>query len=672
MATKTKEHPFVKCSENIALLHFLHQVLAPPSFNPEPKDESIDTGYSLPFKEERRLAGIFAFLAHVKDDADHIPAVCLHETPEGHLNILLAVNGRGHPDKENPSLSTIEAGFEKIATVLQGVDGPSQATEQGVFRIIVDICQSRILTRLRFTKKPRDPADKQRMTITNGLQLVIDYFEKATAYKPKNMKLFLERAEEVLKLAVSWSQAESWSQHQILQWLEQLVESINSLRQIDKCEEIILKFIPNKDMGESQRLHLLNMMFKVARYRESAKYLLRTAIKFLLVRQMRVVAVQLPYDAFERLPPGEAPRSTIESTISRLKGLGSTQNNVSRMCDVLKISTEEANTRYADQVKKTLTKSKIHAEIQLFYHCQTVLRGKKLLPRVIRSSKNACWLCNAFLLLHGNIHTPRSHGRLYPGWRLPALHGDWCGDIEARFNQCLEKQLIDSVGNLYREKKRCSEPTPNESDLSIITWMSVESNNTKPTENVAEDEIMQQTTPSLIPDAPMLLEQKTIPSRDETLLVAEVPVKEASVEEAENPNSRTSTESLSAVAASDSSHTSTSSGSMFQEVQDETASNRIPQGKVSQLYNLGPMKLRFEYASNPQQGVRCDSPSRQLSCAMEWLSQEDVQILRREGKCWINAESLTEEETSHSMDMSNSIYLSVQDAVLKVTMRPVS
>jgi hypothetical protein len=561
--------------------------------------------------------------------------------------------------------------------------------------------------------------------------MAIGYFGKATVRKPENSALFLDRAGKVLELAKSWSQPELWPKTQMLQWLGQLVEGVNSLRQIKKFEEIMLDFIPNKEMGESQRLHLLNMVLKVARYREAARWILRIAIQFPLVRHMRVIAVELPYEAFERLPPDREYRSSIQSTISRLQGLESTHRDIGEMCDLLGVSTEEANIQYTEQVNKTLQKSKIHAEIQLFYHCQTRLRGQKLLPRVIRSSKSACWLCNAFLLLHSNIYTPRCHGRLYPGWRLPALHGDWCGDIEARFNQCLERQLADSIRNLHSRRKRCSNCPPMESDLSIITWMSSGWSNTKPTITIAENENVREEAPALILDAPMVLEsdprpdpeiavaeasiefseilynrsstellstvtigdpkhnstpsgsrlhgthhiltaQTAEPSPKETHPVAEVASTEVWVEDSESLDSSVSMGSASAAAASRESHSFTTSESILQEAQDNIRSNSVVQGKASKLYDLGPMQFQIEYASNPGQKLQGDGPSRQLSCTMEWLSPEHVESLRLEGRDLIDAESLTEQEISRSLDMSNSIYLSVKEAVLRVMMQPVS
>ncbi|KAH7303693.1 hypothetical protein BKA65DRAFT_225964 [Rhexocercosporidium sp. MPI-PUGE-AT-0058] len=60
---------------------------------------------------------------------------------------------------------------------------------------------------------------------------------------------------------------------------------------------------------------------------------------------------------------------------------------------------------------------KIHAEIQLLFLYE--LHPGRPQPRVICSSKSACYLCNLFFHLYGGFHVPRTHGRLYDKWILP-------------------------------------------------------------------------------------------------------------------------------------------------------------------------------------------------------------------------------------------------------------
>ena len=60
---------------------------------------------------------------------------------------------------------------------------------------------------------------------------------------------------------------------------------------------------------------------------------------------------------------------------------------------------------------------KVHAEIQLLFWYE--LHPDRPRPRVICSSKSACYLCNLFFQLHGGFAVPRTHGKLYPRWVLP-------------------------------------------------------------------------------------------------------------------------------------------------------------------------------------------------------------------------------------------------------------
>jgi hypothetical protein len=69
----------------------------------------------------------------------------------------------------------------------------------------------------------------------------------------------------------------------------------------------------------------------------------------------------------------------------------------------------------------------VHAEIQLLFHYEQVgnaTGGVPISPRVICSSKQACFLCNLFFRLHGRFIVPSTHGRLYEKWSLPEISRD--------------------------------------------------------------------------------------------------------------------------------------------------------------------------------------------------------------------------------------------------------
>ncbi|KAK3700511.1 hypothetical protein LTR37_015912 [Vermiconidia calcicola] len=106
--------------------------------------------------------------------------------------------------------------------------------------------------------------------------------------------------------------------------------------------------------------------------------------------------------------------------------------------------------RYAERISNSQTKWKVHAEVQilLFYELNPTLRR----PRVVCSSKSACYLCNLFFKIHGQFQTPRTHGRLYNKWTLPC----WTSEqsymvkkitpIMEKFNKALERKILEVLG----------------------------------------------------------------------------------------------------------------------------------------------------------------------------------------------------------------------------------
>ena len=116
---------------------------------------------------------------------------------------------------------------------------------------------------------------------------------------------------------------------------------------------------------------------------------------------------------------------------------------------------------------------KVHAEIQLLFFYEVYSDRPR--PRFICSSKSACYMCNLFFSLHGGVHVPRTHGRLYHKWTLP----DWL-DIPAErrgeFSRiaALLKCIIDGkVLMASKSKRKMGYYYPNESVLlPLAAWSS--------------------------------------------------------------------------------------------------------------------------------------------------------------------------------------------------------
>ncbi|KAI0547504.1 hypothetical protein F4679DRAFT_553778 [Xylaria curta] len=652
MAAKKQQRMTIRYTENIAMLYLLHRVPALPSSNIKTDAQFKQAGYSLPFTEERRLAGVFAFLAHKDDDSDHIPAVCLQEVPkQDTISILLAVN-KGSPADGKPYLSKIKGGFERIAAKLSGVN------EQNVFAMIMELCENRIVSRLRLKKKKRDSADQTRTSIIDGLQKVVDHLGNDSS---GHITSFLSRARNVIKLTVSWKK------YQEVQKLGEVVEAVNSLRQTEKFKEILSGPIPNRQVDPSIRCHLLNMIYKVSRYRESARILFLAAREFPVLQRMQVVIVELPADAFDRPTISQDYCPTIHTTISRAQNLTKSERDVKQMCDLLKISVKAADTEYDKQIRNTMKNSKIHAEIQLLYYCQIMLHGQLCLPRVICSSKSACWLCNAFILHHGKIHTPRSHGRLYPGWRLPNFHGGWFNDITATFNQRLENAITESLKTLHSRRTKTAYPCPIESTLSTVTWLSVQPND-RNLNDVARKEEVKKLSTALVCDVTKSIEVITTESCDEAN-IEKLLAKNTVLEDCMSFDTPPSESSMAPVISCASNHSRTLS-STSQDPQENTRTYKIALGDISPVCPLGPLRLQFEYAGDHGQPTHEDSSLKQLLCTARWLSHEELQHLKLHAGVTIDVDSLTRDEVSHCTDTANNIYLRIEKAVLRLTMQP--
>lgn len=63
----------------------------------------------------------------------------------------------------------------------------------------------------------------------------------------------------------------------------------------------------------------------------------------------------------------------------------------------------------------------VHAEIQLVFYYTTHKLANCYHPRIIGTSKAACYLCDLFIKYHGKYFISKTHGHLYDQWTVPDL-----------------------------------------------------------------------------------------------------------------------------------------------------------------------------------------------------------------------------------------------------------
>ncbi|PKX96418.1 nucleic acid/nucleotide deaminase domain-containing protein [Aspergillus novofumigatus IBT 16806] len=468
-------NPAIKCAEDIAIASLFHNIPVPPSSN---VIHGISSGqYVLSLDQERKLAGALAFLAHNREGAEHIPAVCIGEdSATGSLNVIFAVNKANHSDGNNV-LHSIQQGFDEIFALLTRVSTDcSPSLKNQVFYMVVSMCSSRILSRLRLGSTGRV---KMKRSLKDTLQELTRALTRISQDKLKDrslleaVDLLLTRAKEVRKVV------DLWSKHQVTARLIELVESIYRIHQIKQLQPII-DIIPNNHMDPTARESFINIVGKVSRYREAARFLYRTAKNVPLARNMRTVPVHLPEEAFT-IPSIDTYTPNLLVKVTEASAKGRQQKLLKEICRVLGLSEQQAKDQYCRQVMHILRQAKIHSEVQIIAYFE--LHPPLTLPRVICSSKDACFLCNLFIKVYGKLHTPRSHGRLYPGWRLPCL--PQLQEVEQRFCQSLQGNFQESCTTLLSTKRKLLRPNPIESTLftlpasgtTMLTTTSLEGSN---------------------------------------------------------------------------------------------------------------------------------------------------------------------------------------------------
>jgi hypothetical protein len=442
----------------------------------------------------------------------------------------------------------------------------------------------------------------------------------------ETMESFNLRAKEVEKLLGSWSK------YQVDTSLVRVVEGIHQLQQIRGLSDLI-RLIPNQNMSPSARESLLNIVSKVARYWEAARFLYRTAKKFPLAHAMRTVPVQLPKEAFA-IPMINGYAPDLQSKIIETTPRGSQQKLMKEICAILEVSEQEAIDRYSCQVIRTLSTAKVHAEIQLIAHCE--LHRPRLLPRVICSSKDACFLCNLCLQLYQKSYTPKSHGRLYPGWRLPCI--PQLAELAQRVSQTLGDHFKETCTALLSTRQKTIYPDPNESTLFTLPL----------SRTTTRGSILSEAT-----TADSRISQLPGPSKNSI----DVSVSDPRTENTANsengdtpPDSQTSSHHCAKSIEKELKYCT-----LVQRSMKYGFLNPGESSKVYRVDSLNSLQIQIEHATG----------SNDLTYYLKWLGAEEAAEVRKEGSLThvIDTEHLEDVVT---LQEQNSLYLIAKDAVLKV------
>lgn len=198
---------------------------------------------------------------------------------------------------------------------------------------------------------------------------------------------------------------------------------------------------------------------KLRKYRASCRYLTKAACTTAIFRSITIAEVWI-----QKSPSTKSKPPSLTTCLERMDLAWKPE-----MSNRLKTKFPDLSKQFQNEIANL--NPKIHAEIQLvfFYEQHNSLQR----PRIICSSKSACFLCNLFIRLHGKFLIRKTHGVLYPKWTLPANDKvSLCDEAKQTINHLFDQFQIEIRGEI-RKNMRGAVPKrlhPTESLFSLQAW----------------------------------------------------------------------------------------------------------------------------------------------------------------------------------------------------------
>ncbi|KAK3904626.1 hypothetical protein C8A05DRAFT_13526 [Staphylotrichum tortipilum] len=443
-------------TENAALLSRLSEAPAASHANPWPTTLSDqDHDRVLSREREADLTATLAYLSGISDNPSHVVATCVEELSGGRgIRVVVAVN-KECPSSGNDILARIKSGLERIFSCLASINNVDSGSEDLVLDAVADMCRHRIFSRLRSRRPDANHMKTGRAYFGSLIQNVINGVNAhSRSYRSQGeIESFLNDAGELLRWMAS---LEACQDEEVVYQIKRVLRAAHRLNRTTNIAGLFSQFTASQ-LDPSMASGFISRIAKLARYQECSQYLCRTAQELNLLQNVQVTIVSLDSNLFSRNI--SSADVSLDSCLSRCQNGAPTVFRA----EMIKGRLGTDDSAFVSKVRTLLCESRVHAEIQIV--CQYEVHPVARKPRVICSSKDACYLCNLFIKLHGTFHIPKSHGNFYSGWRLlplPALD-----HIQGQLNKHLEAQIRDLLPAAMRDpRQRLPHPkNPNESTV---------------------------------------------------------------------------------------------------------------------------------------------------------------------------------------------------------------
>jgi hypothetical protein len=465
-----------RAAENATLLFCLNeQPNAPHEITSAPSISSSE----LSIRREMQLAADFAYISSMKDDPNGVTAVCMEaDYNTGGIAFRVATN-TGYPShiiqqlqmvadimvraSKRGMLLKIRSKSLSCSSLINQIEIPRDLADRLLFEQITQMCYARILSRLRskHAAKTQKTRGKPKMP-----ELLLQTMSEC------KREISICRQSNATKVARMQEQCKTFGE--VFEGLEESDDKQTSLQHLDKLMSLAHRFEvqtlatvldQSSAMDPTLKEYLPRAIEKLGRYRSIAMGLANASRtkKHSLFRSITVRPVELPDLKLDN--------RSLTSSLQDFENVWSRNaDDVSH--SLLQQLREETKVKYHTRVHTCGTKWKVHAEVQILIFYEQ--RPRQTLPRVIYSSKSACYLCSLFLETHGRFIVPRTHGRIYDRWTLPSEVAFDSKTMESllpvlhRFNQAVEATIRKALkGELVKLAP------PNESVIALYEpWSS--------------------------------------------------------------------------------------------------------------------------------------------------------------------------------------------------------
>ncbi|KAL8982448.1 MAG: hypothetical protein Q9177_005268 [Variospora cf. flavescens] len=189
--------------------------------------------------------------------------------------------------------------------------------------------------------------------------------------------------------------------------LDLIVQMVITCQQVHDRRILHQVLTKSSRLDPGSRASIAQKITKLSRYSSVSRFLLQAAQKYPVFKTVRISAVCF------RAP--NLPATELDAM---------TANLIQGLLDKPKLrklaSKFDGSPSFAieNHIRQGATLPiPVHAEVQLLFYYEK--NTCSLPPRIMCSSKQACFLCDLFFKIHGRFTVPSTHGRLYEKWALP-------------------------------------------------------------------------------------------------------------------------------------------------------------------------------------------------------------------------------------------------------------